>query len=182
MKMPPVQLDTSAGVQQKLPRLTWGRGGRTACRLELLAYEPSEWEEEWREHAEEYQDRTCKVMLEQSDLVDAWMQPMNISFSPKVVAMAMPAMQSSRVRALACTHGWHSPLGATLTGAGVACASYGCHHLTCMVRLIHSVDIPARRCSRISSTLTAAAAGRCGVPSFQHLPALPPACRRHAGC
>lgn len=105
-------MDTSAGVQQKIPRLTWGRSGHTACRLELLAYEPSEWEEEWREHAEEYQDRTCKVMLEQSDLVDAWMQPMNISFSPKVVAMAMPAMRSSRVRTLACTNGWHTPLGA----------------------------------------------------------------------
>lgn len=92
-----------AGALDKLPR--WpaalvNRRPTPQCSLEFQAYEPSEWEAEWRDKAEEYQHKACKTMLAQSQLVDAWMEPMNASFSSNVVASQLPEMQNSKVNIL----------------------------------------------------------------------------------
>lgn len=68
------------------------------CRRKwVTAYEPSEWEEEWRANAEEYQVGTCKRMNKQKDLVDAWMGPMNASFSRNAIPSELPAFQDTKV-------------------------------------------------------------------------------------
>jgi hypothetical protein len=73
-------------------------GNRSArkCSLAFIAYEPSEWEEEWRTNAKEYQGNACKKMQEQKHLVDAWMEPMNATFSAATAAATVPAFQSTK--------------------------------------------------------------------------------------
>jgi hypothetical protein len=66
------------------------------CSLTFVAYEPSEWEEEWRLKTEEYQQHVCKTMLEQKHLVDAWMEPMNATFAAGSVAATEPALQDTK--------------------------------------------------------------------------------------
>ena len=67
------------------------------CNLTFQGYQSSDWEAEWLQNIEEYQGKACKTMLAQSELVDAWMQPMNASFSGNVIASQLPAMRNTKV-------------------------------------------------------------------------------------
>ena len=86
------------GVEDRLRRLRLPVGNRRMrqCSLAFIAYEPSEWEEEWRTKAKDYQQHTCKTMLEQKHLVDAWMEPMNATFMPGTAAATAPAFQDAK--------------------------------------------------------------------------------------
>ena len=75
-----------------------GNCHKRQCSLTFLGYQPSDWEEEWRTNAEEYQQHACTTMLAQKDLVDAWMEPMNATFSASAAA-TLPAMQNTKVKA-----------------------------------------------------------------------------------
>lgn len=47
-------------------------GSARLCKHKFEAYEPSDWEEEWRAKAEEYHETACKIRInDQSALVDA---------------------------------------------------------------------------------------------------------------
>ena len=98
------QLDESKvvvadSVEARLRRLRLPVGNRrvSRCSLAFIAYEPSKWEEEWRTQAKEYQQHTCKTMLQQKHLVDAWMEPMNATFMAGSAAATEPAFQDSKV-------------------------------------------------------------------------------------
>ena len=86
------------GVEDRLRRLRLPVGNRRVrrCSLAFIAYEPSEWEEEWRTKAEDYQQHTCQKMLEQKHLVDAWMEPMRAAFMPGSAAATAPAFQDAK--------------------------------------------------------------------------------------
>lgn len=73
------------------------------CTLKFLGYDSSDWEAEWRSKAEDYQHKACKTMLAQADRVDAWMEPMNASFSRAAIAAELPQMQNTQVGAAHCS-------------------------------------------------------------------------------
>ena len=80
------------------PALLASQRPKPTCSLTFQGYQSSDWEAEWQQNIEEYQEKACKTMLAQSELVDAWMEPMNASFSRNVAASELPAMRNTKVK------------------------------------------------------------------------------------
>jgi len=119
---------------------------RAACSLKFLGYEPSEWEARWQDQAKTLQTRACATMLEDRDLVDAWMAPMNESFAAGTAAAELPAMQDDEVGVRDVVETPAVELETTFRLSSHA------HYGTC-------------RCFRTFATATAARGARCERPS-----------------
>lgn len=87
-----------AGKVMRWPALLASQRPKPTCSLTFQSYQPSDWEAEWQQNIEEYQEKACKTMLAQSELVDTWMEPMNASFSRNVAASELPAMRNTKVK------------------------------------------------------------------------------------
>lgn len=80
------------------PAMLASQRPKPTCSLTFQGYQSSDWEAEWQQNIEEYQEKACKTMLAQSELVDTWMEPMNASFSRNVAASELPAMRNTKVK------------------------------------------------------------------------------------